>query len=45
MRILRGEGSGAEDVYDMQGRKLPRSQRGINIIRGADGIVRKIINR
>ncbi|MBR1901385.1 MAG: hypothetical protein IJ826_00175 [Bacteroidaceae bacterium] len=45
LRILRGEGSGAEDVYDMQGRKLPRSQRGINIIRGADGIVRKIINR
>lgn len=45
LRILRGEGSGAEDVYDMQGRKLSRSQRGINIIRGADGIVRKIINR
>lgn len=45
LRILRGEGSGAEDVYDMHGRKLPRSQRGINIIRGADGIVRKIINR
>ena len=45
LRILRGEGRGAEDVYDMHGRKLPRSQRGINIIRGADGIVRKIINR
>ena len=31
-------------VYDIQGRRLPRAQRGINIIRNADGSVRKVIS-
>lgn len=45
LEALRGEEvSGTESVYDLQGRKLPKAQRGLNIIRGADGVVRKVMN-
>jgi hypothetical protein len=43
LEVLKGEPLSEEDVYDLQGRKLSRSQRGLNIIRGDDGVVRKVI--
>lgn len=46
LEALRGEEvSGTESVYDLQGRKLPKAQRGLNIIRGADGSVKKVMNK
>jgi hypothetical protein len=30
-------------IYDLQGRQLPRAGKGINIIRNADGSVRKVL--
>lgn len=46
LELLTGESidSSSESVYDLQGRKLPKAQRGLNIIRGADGVVRKVMN-
>ena len=43
LEVLKGESSAKEYIYDLEGRKLPCSQRGINIIRGDDGVVRKVI--
>lgn len=45
LELLKGEGTGNESVYDLQGRKLPRAGKGINIIRNADGSVRKVMMR
>jgi len=45
LEVLRGEATSEEDVYDLQGRKLSRSQRGINIIRGADGSFKKVLKK
>lgn len=42
LEVLKGGTSTEEEIYDLEGRKLPRSQRGINIVRGADGVVRKV---
>lgn len=40
----KGEETGTENIYDLQGRQLPRAAKGISIIRNADGTVRKIIS-
>lgn len=32
-----------QQIYDIQGRKLLRTQRGFNIVRGEDGTVRKVM--
>ena len=45
LEVLRGEAHSAESVYDLQGRQLPKAQRGLNIIRGADGVVRKVLKK
>lgn len=45
LEVLYGEVSGTESVYDLQGRKLPKAQRGLNIIRGADGSVKKVMSK
>ena len=45
LELLKGEGTGTESVYDLQGRKLPRAGKGINIIRNADGSVRKVLRK
>lgn len=39
------EKSGAGAVYDISGQKHSSLQRGMNIVRGADGNVRKIVKR
>lgn len=44
LEVLKGEGLITERVYDLQGRQLPRAGKGINIIRNADGTVRKELN-
>ena len=43
LELLRGEETGTENIYDLQGRQLPRAGKGINIIRNADGSVRKVL--
>lgn len=45
LEVLRGEATSEEDIYDLQGRKLSCSQRGINIIRGADGSFKKVLKK
>ena len=45
LEVLRGEATSEEDIYDLQGRKLSRSQRGINIIRSADGSFKKVLKK
>lgn len=45
LEVLKVDASSKEEIFDLEGRKLPRSQQGINIIRGADGVVRKILNK
>jgi hypothetical protein len=45
LEVLRGEATNEEDVYDLQGRRLSRSQRGINIIRSADGSFKKVLKK
>lgn len=45
LEVLRGEAHSAESVYDLQGRQLPKAQRGLNIIRGADGVVMKVLKK
>lgn len=36
---------GERGIYDLNARKLPGSQKGINIIRYTDGLTRKVIVR
>ena len=43
LELLKGEETGTENIYDLQGRQLPRACKGINIIRNADGTVRKVL--
>ena len=43
LELLKGEETGTENIYDLQGRQLPRAGKGINIIRNADGTVRKVM--
>ena len=43
LELLKGEETGTENIYDLQGRQLPRAGKGINIIRNADGSVRKVL--
>ena len=43
LELLREDNMASESVFDLQGRQLPRAQRGINIIRTADGAVRKVM--
>ena len=40
--FLNGEAE-IEGFYDVQGKKLPRMQKGVNIIRMTDGSTRKIL--
>ena len=43
LELLKGEETGTENIYDLQGRQLSRTGKGINIIRNADGSVRKVL--
>ena len=43
LELLKGEATEPENIYDLQGRQLPRAGKGINIIRNADGTVRKVL--
>ena len=43
LELLKGEATEPENIYDLQGRQLPRAGKGINIIRNADGTVRKVM--
>lgn len=43
LELLKSEETGMENIYDLQGRQLPRAGKGINIIRNADGSVRKVL--
>lgn len=45
LELLKGEATEPENIYDLQGRQLPRAGKGINIIRNADGTVRKVMMR
>lgn len=40
---LKAGTSARTDVYDLQGRKFTQPQRGVNIIRSADGTTRKVL--
>ena len=40
---LKAGTSAKTDVYDLQGRKFTQPQRGVNIIRSADGTTRKVL--
>ena len=35
--------SGVDAVYDLNGRRMNGMRRGMNIVRGSDGTVRKVI--
>lgn len=41
--FIMAESEGKESFYDLQGRQLPRAQQGINIVRDADGSVKKVM--
>ena len=43
LELLNAEATEPENIYDLQGRQLPRAGKGINIIRNADGTVRKVL--
>lgn len=43
IEILEGNATGIEQVYTIDGKRLPSMQRGINIVRTADGRVIKIV--
>ena len=43
LELLNAEATEPENIYDLQGRQLPRAAKGINIIRNADGTVRKVM--
>ena len=45
LEVMREEVLGAECVYDLQGRQLPKAGKGINIIRSADGSIKKILKK
>ena len=45
LEVLRGEVLGDECVYDLQGRQLPKAGKGINIIRSADGSIKKVLKK
>ena len=45
LELLKSEETGMENIYDLQGRQLPRAGKGINIIRNADGTVRKVLRK
>lgn len=38
-------GSHSQNVYSLSGQRLPEMQKGINIVRGADGKMRKILKK
>lgn len=44
LELLNAEATEPENIYDLQGRQLPRAGKGINIIRNADGTVRKVLS-
>jgi hypothetical protein len=41
--FIMAESEGKESFYDLQGRQLPRAQQGFNIVRDADGSVKKVM--
>lgn len=43
LEFLMAESEGKESFYDLQGRQLPRAQQGFNIVRDADGSVKKVM--
>ena len=43
IEILEGNATGIEQVYTIDGKRLPAMQRGINIVRTADGRVIKVV--
>ena len=45
LELLNAEATEPENIYDLQGRQLPHAAKGINIIRNADGTVRKILRK